>query len=213
MALPSIIDIAHKHLMTDRNKMKAAGLPDVTIRHLERLRDMYNYWLAFPSKKDRDIVYELRTRYGIGDTVAREDLRLIKTLLGDLQSVSKKYMRLRVTQMCERAYEKAEAANNPRDMVAAARELAKAYQLDKEDERANILDQLQPMKFVFTDDPTVIGIPRMPDHRQKIQKLKEKYYSEATEYVQFEDIDAGIDDLFNPKIHGNGNTGAANLSE
>ena len=89
MPLPAIIDIAHQHLFSDRDKMQTAGLPAATIRHLERLRDIYNYWLAFPTKRDRDIVAELRSRYGIGDTVAREDLRMIKTLLGDLQTVTK----------------------------------------------------------------------------------------------------------------------------
>lgn len=105
MALPAIIDIAHEHLFADHDKMVAAGLPETTIRHLERLRDIYNFWVSFPSKRDRDIVAELRHRYGIGDTVAREDLRLIKVLLGDLQKASKDYHRYRFTTMINRAYE------------------------------------------------------------------------------------------------------------
>lgn len=196
MALPAISDIAHEHLFADRDKMKAAGLPDVTIRHIERLRDIYSYWLAFPSKRDRDIVAEMRHRYGVGDTVAREDLRLIKNLLGDLNRVSKDYIRFRVTQMCERAYEKAEAANRPREMIQAAKELASAHQLDKEDDRASVIDKLERVRLSFTDDPVVIGIPRMPDSREKIKAMKEKYASEATEDVDYEEIDAALDDYF-----------------
>lgn len=200
MGLPAISDIAHQHLFTDRDRMQSAGLPEATIRHVERLRDVYNYWLAFPSKRDRDIVAELRQRYGIGDTVAREDLRLIKTLLGDFQRVSKEYIRYRVTQMCERAYEMAVASNNPREMIAAAKELSKAHKLDKDDERASVLDKLERIRLSFTDDPSVIGIPRMPDFRAKIKSMKEKYWTEATEDVDFEDIDADIDSIFRPSL-------------
>lgn len=213
MALPAISDIAHQHLFSDHDKMVAAGLPAPTIRHLERLRDIYNYWLAFPSKRDRDIVAELRYRYGIGDTVAREDLRLIKTLLGDFQRVSKEYIRYRVTQMCERAYEKAEAANDPRNMVAAAKELAKAHKLDKEDERASIIDRVVPVVLSFTDDPTVIGISRMPDFREKIKAAKDRYWAEATEEVDYEEIDADLESLFKPKLKLNGDSASTGLSE
>ena len=206
MPLPAIIDIAHQHLFSDRDKMQAAGLPVATIRHLERLRDIYNYWLAFPTKRDRDIVAELRSRYGIGDTVAREDLRLIKTLLGDLQMVSKNWVRYRATLMCERAYEKAEAANNPRDMIAAAKELGRIHQLDKEDERVSVIDKIVPIVLVPTFDPSVIGLPRVPDYREKIKVLKERYWTEATEQVEFEDIDTDFD-IFKPVVqHGTEDT-------
>ncbi len=200
MPLPAIQDVAHEHLFTDVSKMETAGLPDVTIRHILRLRDIYNYWVQFPSKRDRDIVAELRSRYGIGETVAREDLRLIKTLLGDFERVTKDYIRYRATQMCERAYAKADEANNPRDMIAAAKTLKEIYQLDKDDDRANVIDKLVPIVLSFTDDPTVIGISRMPNFREKIKATKEKYWVEATQEVDFEEIDADLDNIFKPQL-------------
>lgn len=214
MALPAIIDIAHQHLFADHDKMVAAGLPDVTIRHLERLRDIYNYWVSFPSKRDRDIVAELRRRYGIGDTVAREDLRLIKVLLGDMQKTTKDYHRYRFTMMINRAYEKADQANNTRDMVAAAAQYARYMQLDKDDERANIIDKVVPIVLSFTDDPSVIGIKRMPNFREKIKAMKEKYWTEATEDVDFEDVEADrLEDIFKPQLTINGNTAPAGIPE
>lgn len=212
MALPSIIDVAHEYLFADTDKMSASGLPEATIRHIVRLRDIYSFWLSYPSKRDRDIVAELRSRYGIGDTVAREDLRLIKNLLGEFQKVSKDYMRYRVTMMLNRAYEKADAANNTRDMVAAAKALKEVHQLDKDDPRADILDKVVPIVLNFTDDPTVIGIQRMPDFRNRIKEVKNKYWLEQTEDVEFEEIDARLDDIFNPH-HLNGNSQSAGLSE
>lgn len=106
MALPSILDSARQYLFADVDRMAAAGVPATTINHLLRLRDIYNYWLNFPAKRDRDIVAELRARYGIGDTTARDDLKLIKILLGDLQKPTKDYMRYRTTVMLERAYKR-----------------------------------------------------------------------------------------------------------
>ena len=53
MPVPAIIDVAHQYLFADIDKMQAANLPDVTIKHLIRLRDIYNFWLNFPSKRDR----------------------------------------------------------------------------------------------------------------------------------------------------------------
>ncbi len=198
MPLPAILDVAETYLFADQDKMVASGLPEATIRHLVRLRDIYNYWLSYPQKKDRDIVAELKTRYGLGDTVAREDLKLIKTLLGDLQKVTKDYMRYRVTQMLTRAYEKADIANNTRVMVAAADKLAKYYALDKEDDRANVIDKIVRVTLKFTDDPEVIGLKRMPNVREKMKSLKDKYWSEATEEVDYEEIDAELEDIFKP---------------
>lgn len=196
MPLPSIYDAAYAHMSSSRPQMEAAGLPEATIRHIERLRDMHAYWLQFPNKRDRDIVAELRHRYGIGDTVARQDLRLLKNLIGDIEKVSKAYMRHHVTQMLERAYEKAEAANNTRDMVAAAKALKEVHQLDQDDERKDILETIAPVILDFTDDPTTLGLTRMPDFRQKIKAMKEKHFTEITQDVEYEEVDAQLDDKF-----------------
>lgn len=212
MPLPAILDVAREHLFADSDKMEAAGVPAATSRHILRLRDIYNFWLAYPSKRDRDIVAELRRRYGLGDSAARQDLRLIKDLLGEFQKVSKDYMRYRVSVMLSRAYEKADAANNTRDMVAAAKALTEVHQLDKEDPRTDILDKVVPIVLNFTDDPTVIGIKRMPDFRNRIKAVKEQYFLEQTEDVGYEEVDAGLDDLFKP-TPGNGNTQAAGLPQ
>ena len=210
MPLPAIIDAAQQYLFADADKMVAAGLPEATMRHIVRLRDIYSYWLSYPSKRDRDIVAELRSRYGIGDTVAREDLRVVKNLLGEFQKVSKDYMRYRVTMMLNRAYEKADAANNTRDMVAAANALKEVHQLDRHHPRAAIRDKVVPIVLNFTDDPTVIGIKRMPDFRNRIKEVKNKYWLEQTEDVEYEEIDANLDDIFNPH-HLNGNSQSASL--
>ncbi len=198
MPLPSIIDTAREHLFDDREKLERSGLPAATVAHIVRLRDVYTYWLQFPSKKEREIVAELKRRGGIGDTQARSDLRLIKTLLGDLQQATKNYHRYRFNVMVMRAYDRAADSGNISDMVKAAAMYAKYNQLDKEDDRDARYDLIQPQRFVFTDDPRVIGIEPLPDFREKIRKKKEQYWTEQTEYVDFEEIDFNQDELFRP---------------
>lgn len=200
MAQQALIDVAHRHLFSDRDQMVKAKISAGTIEHIIRLRDLYNYWLTYPSKRDRDIVAELRSRYKIGNTVAYEDLRVLKTLLGDLQKTTRDYHRYRFNQMITKAYEKADADNNTRDMVAAAAQYARYNQLDKEDDRASVLDTLAPIMLNFTDDPETIGIKRMPDFREKIRAMHDRYWVEDTEYVDYEEVDADLDNIFNPHV-------------
>lgn len=200
MPLPAIIDVAEHHLFSDRDKMEAAGLPEATISHLLRLRDIYNYWISFPSKRDRDIVAQIRERYSLGDSQARTDLRLVKILLGNLEKTTKQYHLYRFFEMINRAYDKAASQNNTRDMVAAADKYAKYAQLDKEDERANVLDKLVPVSLSFTDNPEVIGIAKVPNAREKIKAVKERYWTDDTVDVDFEEIDSMTDDMFKPVI-------------
>ena len=190
--------------------MVAAGVPETTMAHLLRLRDVYNYWLSFPSKRDRDIVALIKQRYSLGDSQARTDLKLVKVLLGNLEQTTKQYHRYRFTQMVTRAYEKAEQMNDARSMVAAAAQYAKYQQLDKEDERANVIDTIVPMRLAFTDDPEVIGIARVPNAREKVRKVKEQYWTDDTVDVDFEDIDAQVDEIF--KAPTNGSQGQKDLS-
>lgn len=201
MPLPAISEVAHEYLFYDADKLAAMGYHEATIRHLVRLRDIYSYWLSFPSKKDRDIVCVLKSRYGISETAARADLRLIKVLLGNFQKTSKDYHRYRFSVMINKAYDKADMANNTRDMVAAAAQYARYFALDKEDEQdGNIAETIVPVVLKFTDDPEAIGFKKIPDAREKIKKLKKELFTETTQFVEYEEIDAELDSLFKPEM-------------
>ena len=134
MPLPAINDVAMRHLFTSTDEMTKVGIPVATQQHIIRLRDMYNHWLAFPKKKDREIVAELKHRYKLQNTQAYDDLRIIKNLLGNLQEASKQYHRYRFLEMITESYDMARTLKNTRSMVAAADKYAKYMQLDKEDE-------------------------------------------------------------------------------
>ena len=78
--LPSIIDTARDHLFDDVTAMKQAGIPEVTQQRIIRLRDVYNYWLQFPSLRDRDLVAHIQQSYGLQTTQAYADLRIVKAV-------------------------------------------------------------------------------------------------------------------------------------
>lgn len=205
MPLPSIADAAQQYLFTDRDKMIRSGVPEATINHIIRIRDVYSYWLRFPQKKDREIVYELMRRGNIQRSAAYEDLRLIKQLLGDLNKVSKDYARYRFLQMVERAYEVAENSGDARSMVAAADKLGKYMGLAEADEVDKGYDKIPVQIFAVTDNPEVIGLKRLPNARDQIKAMKQKYWNEEIVDVEAEEVDYDIDSIFHPKpINGNG---------
>lgn len=205
MPLQSIADAAQQYLFTDRDKMIRSGVPEATINHIIRIRDVYSYWLQFPQKKDREIVGELMRRGNIQRSAAYEDLRLIKQLLGDLNKVSKDYARYRFLQMVERAYEVAENSGDARSMVAAADKLGKYMGLAEADEVDKGYDKIPVQIFAVTDNPEVIGLKRLPNARDRIKAMKQKYWNEEIVDVEAEEVDYDIDSIFHPKpINGNG---------
>ena len=205
MPLPSIADAAQQYLFTDRDKMIRSGVPEATINHIIRIRDVYSYWLQFPQKKDREIVGELMRRGNIQRSAAYEDLRLIKQLLGDLNKVSKDYARYRFLQMVERAYEVAENSGDARSMVAAADKLGKYMGLAEADEVDKGYDKIPVQIFAVTDNPEVIGLKRLPNARDRIKAMKQKYWNEEIVDVEAEEVDYDIDSIFHPKpINGDG---------
>lgn len=198
MPLPAINDVAVRHLFASVDEMTKAGIPATTQQHIIRLRDMYNYWLAFPRKKDREIIAEIKHRYNLQNTQAYEDLRIIKNLLGNLQEASKQYHRYRFLEMITETYDLARTQKDARSMVAAADKYAKYMQLDKEDEHDARYDLIPIQPFEPTDDPTVIGIKPIADIREKIRRKKEQYWNEDIEDVLPEMVEFNEDDIFHP---------------
>ena len=107
MPVPATIEVCEKYLFADVNEMAADGIPELIQQRLIRLRDMYNYWLQFPRKKDLEIVQELEYRYKISKSSAYDDVRIIKRLLGDLAKTTKDYHRYKFCQMIDETFEMA----------------------------------------------------------------------------------------------------------
>ena len=199
MPVPATIEVCREHLFSDRDEMTQSNIPVVIQERLIRLRDMYNFWLNFPRKKDIEIVKELELRYKIQRSAAYEDVRIIKTLLGELNKATKDFHRWKVCGMIDEAYEMAKKIKDARAMVAAADKYGKYTQLDKEDLVDRGYDKIQVQPFEPTDDPSVIGIKPIPNIRQRIQDKIKQYWNDDIEDVDFEPVEYNEDDIFHPK--------------
>lgn len=197
MPVPATIDVCQKYLFSDLDEMSADGLPEVIQQRLLRLRDMYNFWLQFPRKKDLEIVAELELRYKVSKSTAYEDIRIIKRLLGDLAKTTKDYHRYKFCQMIDETYEMAKRIKDARAMGAAANYYGKYTQLDKEDILDKGYDKIVVQPFEPTDDPSVLGIKAIPNIREKIKSKIQQYWSEDIEDVEFEEIEFNEDEIFN----------------
>lgn len=199
MPLPATIDVCEKYLFADIDEMTANGIPELIQQRLLRLRDMYNFWLQFPRKKDLEIVDELEHRYSVSKSTAYEDIRIIKRLLGDLAKTTKDYHRYKFCQMIDESYDMAKRIKDARAMAAAANYYAKYTQLDKEDILDKGYDKIVVQPFEPTDDPTVLGIKPIPNVRERIKSKIEQYWSDDIEDVEFEVIEFNEDDIFQLK--------------
>lgn len=203
MPVPATIDMCSKYLFTDVNEMSADGVPEVIQQRLLRLRDMYNFWLQFPRKKDLEIVGELELRYKVSKSTAYEDIRIIKRLLGDLAKTTKDYHRYKFCQMIDETFDMAKRTKDARAMGAAANYYGKYTQLDKEDILDKGYDKIVVQPFEPTDDPSVLGIKAIPNVREKIKSKIQQYWSEDIEDVEFEEVEFNEDEIFNTKPKSN----------
>jgi len=186
MAKRDTYDICVQHLYDDVDKL--SHLPQQQRDKLLRIRSGYTIMNEFPSKKDREIIQHLQNQFGIERSAAYEDLRLIKDLLGSINRQSKDWHRFKFNNMIQKAYEMAELKNDPDSMVKASNTYGKYNQLDKEDAERIPWEEIIPQLYEPTDDPTVLGIKRVPNIREKIAAMKNKYMGDI-EDVTYEEMD------------------------
>lgn len=66
--------------------------------------------------------------------------------------------------------------------------LLRTYRTDKDDEPELEFDKIVPQNFELTDNPTVIGIQKVPGLRDRIRKLEKKYGDTKIEDADYEEI-------------------------
>ncbi len=199
MMAQSTIDLCEKYLYSDIDEMTEMGISSAIQQRLIRIRDIHTFWIQFPRKSDGEMVDKLMREHGIGRSTAYEDIRIVKTILGNTFKASKDYHRFHFIAMIEDTFQTAKRLGDARAMAAAAAHYAKYTQLDKEDVIDKGYDKIVVQPFVPTDDPTVLGIRPVPNIREKITAKIKQYWSEDIEDVQFEEADYNEDDVFGIK--------------
>lgn len=187
MSLPVDIDKYQGLLALDEDQLLEQHIAEPIIARVIRLRALYTYWCRFSSKGVRDIVEFDMLQMKVGESQAYDDVTILKNIMGNLQESSKKFWRWRINQMLEEDRLAAKRAGDHRAVASIEKNFIKNNMTDKEDTPDMAYDKIVPVELVPTDDPTVIGIKKIPDLRGKIRKMLRKYEADP-EYTQFEEV-------------------------
>lgn len=200
MALPSTIDACKLDLFSSREELVTKYQP-VMVARIIRIREAYNWMLANPDAKDRQVIDIIMSRNpGISKSSAYSDLSILKTLLPELSKNSREFHRWRYTEMIMETYQLAKRRKDTRTMERAATSYAKHTRVDLEDEMAMPYDQIVVQPFVPTMDVTILGLKRIPNAFDYIDKLSKELLADNPDIidVEAEEADLQEDKFFSP---------------
>lgn len=186
--LPVNLDQYSHYLTLDDSELRELRVAEGVLVRLHRLRGMYAHWLQFPSKTDADLVEFDMENFDASRSLAYEDLHLVKVLLGNLQQTTKEFMRWKINKSVEQDIEAARKKGDFRSVAALTKVLVANNRTDKDDEPELEFDKIVPQNFEPTDDPTVLGIERIPDLRSRIRALYKRYSNNIVQDADFEEV-------------------------
>ena len=169
-------------------------LPDLIKNRCLRLRSLYTEANDFPMRKDSVLISSLMKKFkSLSRTQAYEDLRIVKTILGDVHEASKEYHRWRAIQWIEDTYRAAVAAGDNNARVKAIDIYGKLTKLNVEDEAIIDWSRIPKQPFTITMDPTNLGLKPIPDIRKYIDNTIAEFSKDDIVDVDFEEIDTNYD--------------------
>ena len=197
MPLPSALDACKVDLFASDEDLRQK-YPVAFAERVMRIRDMYNYWLANPSMKDRQLRDQIMSRYDVSQSCAYSDISIIHQLAPLVQQNSRDFHRVRYNEMILETYAMAKARKDTKTMERAATSYAKYNRVDLEDEVAMPYDEIVVQPFCATLDVTVLGLPAIPDvynHIDKLTKDLSRDFADISD-VDYEEVDLEEDKIF-----------------
>lgn len=186
------IDIYSDNLMLPVEELKAKKVAPQVIQRIVRLRDIYNFMLRNPLKKDREYIDYIQANYtdGSGKPLSRrrayEDVEILHAVVGSLQQCTKEWHRWRFNNMIMEAYAIALRKEDAAAIARLAGEYGRYNKLDKEDEHDRGYGQIPHIVFNFNVEP--MGFKPIPNVRRVIDELIARY-SHSTYQDIAEDAD------------------------
>lgn len=204
MAIPKTIDACREHLFTDKAEMIRCGVPDILQDRILRIRNVYTQWVSDCYLQDKDVVSHLMHEYNVSQSTAYEDIRLVKQLLGDVNEAKKSFHRWKFNAAIGELISNCRKEGDYKNLNKALATYAKYNQLEQPDEKEIPYEDIVVQPFDVVDDPTILGVDRVPNLDAKIKALNERYAGDI-EDVDFEDVD------YNFNLNGNGKTDETTL--
>ncbi len=175
----------------DVEKRKALSVADMIL--LERLRDVYTFWLDKPTLTDTNIRDYLMATFKISRSQSYNDIAILKTVLGHVPTASKEFFRYKANHILDQAHSAAMAGNDhkAKALTKIAEIIAYNNRTNEDDGEKLPFEQIIPRDLSFTLDPVAAGVKPVPGVREKAQRLFEKYKEEieldTTAYAEFEE--------------------------
>lgn len=198
--IPSPLEACKLDLLASDDELKQK-YPLALADRVMRLREMYNYWLANPSMKDRQLRDTIMARYEVSQSTAYSDINIIHQLVPLLSQKSRDFHRARANEMFLETYIMAKARKDTKTMERAAASYAKFNRVDLEDEMAMPYDEIVVQPFCATLDVRVLGLKPIPDVYNHIARLTRELSRDFSDIrdVEFEEADLEEDKLFPDK--------------
>ena len=177
-------DLYAENLMLPVEELKAKKIDDAVIERIIRLRDIYNYILRNPLKRERQYVeYIVHNSENLGNgkkitlRMAYDDLEVIHAIIGNLQNCTKEWHRWRFNNMIMEGYKLAVDMQDPAAIARLASAYGKYNKLDKDDEKDARYTDIPHIRFTF--DVSVLGFKPIPNVNEFIDKLIKQYSNTA----------------------------------
>lgn len=201
--LLSPLDACRVDLFASEDELREK-YPLALAERVMRLREMYNYWLANPSMKDRQLRDAIMSRYAVSQSTAYSDIGIIHQLVPLLSQKSRDFHRARANEMFLETYAMAKARKDTKTMERVAASYAKYNRVDMEDEMAMPYDEIVIQPFCATLDVRVLGIEPIPDAYNFIAKLTKELARDFVDIadVEYEEADLEEKQLFTPLSDG-----------
>lgn len=193
------IDIYSDNLMLPEEEMKAKRIAPEIIQRVVRLRDLYNYMLRHPLKKDKEYTDYIRSVYTNKDgkqlslRKAYEDIEIIHAVIGNLQMCTKEWHRWRFNNMIMEGYAIAVRKEDATAIAKLAQQYGKYNQLDKNDEVDR--GSADMPHIVFTFDVSSMGFTPIKNVYALIDKLNAQYAGKGYERITADEDAIVIDEI------------------
>lgn len=136
----------------------------------------FTYWVNNPHLDIQQVVRFLRNEFGLSKSVAYEDVRRVKLMLGDVKMASKEWYRHLVIDMCLKASVIAKEDRDSKAMIMAADKIGKYTKLDKDEVDPIPYERLIPPNFEPDPDVSILNLKPIDNIEEKRKKLREKYH-------------------------------------
>lgn len=197
------IDIYADNLMLPEEEMKAKRIAPEIIQRVVRLRDLYNYMLRHPLKKDKEYTDYIRSVYTNNDgkqlslRKAYEDIEIIHAVIGNLQMCTKEWHRWRFNNMIMEGYAIAVRKEDATAIAKLAQQYGKYNQLDKNDEVDR--GSADMPHIVFTFDVSSMGFKPIKNVYALIDKLNAQFAGKGYERITADEDAIVIDEEISRK--------------